>query len=319
MTILDKLMPLALCAALGTLPAAADYPDRPVRLVLPFPAGGPSDNAARTVAQAMAQSLGQPVVIENRPGAEGAIAAGSVKAAPADGYTLFWATSAVLALPIVSRPAPFETLADFSPVASIGRFAYAMYVHPGIPSRTMGEFIAYARAHPGKLNYASVNLAEQLAASQFMRAAKVEMVRVPYKGASHLLPDLVAGRVHVNFGPVGGGLPHVKQGKLRMLATLSAERTAVTPDVPTMTEAGMPGVSVGTYQVILAPAGTSPEIVARLSREVNLALQKPDVRERLEQLALIVEGGTPQELALMIREAEGAWAEFIREAGLAPR
>jgi tripartite-type tricarboxylate transporter receptor subunit TctC len=317
MSILRTLLPLALCVAIAPLPAAAQYPERAVRLVVPFPAGGPSDSAARIVGQALARSLGQPVVVENKPGADGGIAAQSVAAAYADGYTLLWATSAVLALPLVAKPAPFDTYADFAPVSSVGRFAFGMYVHPGVPSQSLADFIAFARANPGKLNYASANMAEHLAAAQFMKATGVEMVRVPYKGSAQLMPDLIAGRVQVNFGPVGGALAHVKDGRIRMLATLLPERTQVTPEVPTMAEGGFPGVSVWSYQMILAPARTPRRIVERLAREINAALDDEDVRARFASLALVVDGSSPERLAAMMRMADRDWAQFFREAGLA--
>jgi tripartite-type tricarboxylate transporter receptor subunit TctC len=310
---------LALCSALLPAQAIAQYPTKPVHIVIPFPAGGPSDTVARQVGQVLAASLGQPVIVDNKPGADGVIAVQSVKAAPADGYTLLWATSAVLALPLTTQPAPFDTLADFAPVSSVGRFAFAMYVATDVPSRSMQDFIAYARANPGKLNFAAANQAEYLAAAQFMKAAHVDMVRVPYKGAAQLMPDLIAGRVQVNFGPVGGGLQYVKDGRLKMLATLLPERTTVTPEVPTMAEAGLPAVSVGTYQMILAPAKTPRAVVERLSRDVNLALRNLELRAALEKIALVVEGSTPAGLATIINEDGRAWVQFAKEIGPVPQ
>jgi tripartite-type tricarboxylate transporter receptor subunit TctC len=264
------------------------------------------------VSQALTTSVSQPFVIDNRPGADGAIAARAARSAPADGYTLFFATSSVLALSLVTTPAPFNTLADFVPVSSVGRFAFCLYVHPNV-AQSLGEFVVYARANPGKLNYASNNVAEHLAASQFMKAAGVTMVRVPYKGAAQAMPDLIAGRVQVNFGPMAAGLSHVKERRLRILATLLPERTALTPDIPTMAEAGFPGVSVQTYQMILAPAKTPGQITDRLSREVNLALQNAEVRSQLEKHALVVEGTTRERLAVMLRQGNRIWAQFFEE------
>ena len=316
MKLLRSLMPLALLAALASAPALAEYPERPVRLVVPFPAGGPSDTAARIVSQALTKSLGKPVIIENKPGADGAIGAQTVKAATPDGYTLFWGTSGVLALPVIAKPVPFDVVTDFAPVSSVGQFAFGMYVHPGVPSKSLKDFIAHARAHPGQLNYATGNTAEHLAAARFMKAAGVDMVRVPYKGSAQLMPDLIAGRVQVNFGPVGGALQHAREGKIRMLATLLPERTPVTPEVPSMAEAGVPGLVVGTYQMILAPAKTPRPIVDRLVRDVNLALKDAGVRAQLEQLALSVEGSTPEGLATFIQDNNRIWSQFARDAGL---
>ena len=315
---LFSLIPIALCFALSVTSAYGEYPDKPVRFVVPFAAGGPTDNVARTVGQALSQSIGQPVIIDNRPGADGTIAAQVVLAAPADGYTLLFAVSSMVALPLIKRTAPFDPLTDFAPISTIGRFPFCMYVAPDVPARTVAEFVSYARANPGQVNYASSNLGEHLAAAQFMKATGISMVRVPYKGASQAMPDLVAGRVHVNFGPVSGGLPLVKEGRLRMLATLLPQRTPMTPQVPTLAEAGVTGVSVPSWQALLAPALTPRRIVELLSRETNRVLTRPEVQAKLDGLSLLVEGSTPEALAARMREDLRSWAEFVRESGIAP-
>lgn len=299
--------------SLATLAAAADYPTRPIKVVVPFGAGGVTDSAARTTAQAIEKSLGQPVVVENRPGAEGAIAAMSVKNAAPDGYTLFFATNSTLATPLVNKAANYE-ITDFAPISTVGRFPYAMFVHADVPARTVKEFVAHARANPGKVNYATVNNGEYLAATQFMKAAAVDMVQVPYKQAP--MPDVVAGRVQVSFSPVGNGIAHVKDGRLRMLAMLAPERSPLAPDVPTMTEAGIDGVTVYSYQMFLAPAKTPPEIVERLSKEINAALRITEVRAQLEKIGLSVEGMTPPQLRASLEDANRAWTKFFREAGI---
>ena len=304
---------LAATFAIAAFPAAAQYPAKPIRLLVPFPAGGPTDGVARTVAQAMTKSLGQPIVVENKPGAEGAIAAQTAAAAAPDGYTLFFATSSVLALPVVAKPAPFDTFKDFEPISTVGRFAFGMVVNPSVPAQTMGEFVAYARANPGKLNFGSANVGEHMAAAQFMKATGTDMVRIPYKGAAQTLPDLVAGRVQVYFTPVAGTIGHVKDGRLRMLATLLPQRLAIAPDVPTMTEAGVNGVSVQSWQVIVAPAKTPKDIVERLSRAVNAALHDPEARAQLENRALFIEGSTPHRLVEILHESNREWTQFVRE------
>ena len=304
----------ALCCAL-VAPALclALYPSRPVHLVVPFAAGGATDGVARTVAQALAKSLRQPVIVENRPGADGSIAAQAVAAAPADGYTLLFAVSSMLALPIVNSPPPFDAIADFTPVSTVGRFTFAMYVNSRVPAKTVAEFIAYARAHPGELNYASATMSEYLAASQFMKASGIQLVRVPYKGGAQAMPDLVAGRVQVYFSPISSGLAQVKEGRLRMLAVLQPRRHPMVPDVPTMDEAGLAGVSVPSHQMILAPARTPAEAIERLADEVNLVLHDPAVRAQLELSALAIEGSTPQALAAQMRESSNAWTTFARD------
>jgi tripartite-type tricarboxylate transporter receptor subunit TctC len=315
---LFSLVPIALCVALAVAPAHGEYPDKPLHFVVPFAAGGPTDNVARTVGQALSQSIGQPVIIDNRPGADGIIAAQAVLAAPADGYTLLFAVSSMVALPLMKRTPPFDSLTDFAPVSMIGRFPFCMYVYPDVPAKSVAEFISYARANPGQLNYASSNLSEYMAAAQFMKVTAVSMVRVPYKGAAQAMPDLIAGRVQVNFGPVSGGLPLAKEGRLRILASLLPRRTAATPEVPTMEESGVAGISVPSWQALLAPAKTPRKIVEYLSREVNQVLRNPEVQGKLDGLALQVEGSTPEALAATIRDDLGNWTLFVRESGIAP-
>jgi len=303
---------LALGVVLISAAATAQYPSKPIRLVVPFAASGPTDTVARHTSQAMAKLLGQPIVIDNRPGADGAIAAQVVITAPADGHTLFFASSSVLALSQVTKPAPFETLTDLAPVFGVGRFTYAMYLHPSLPTPSMSDFIAYGRSNPGKVTFGSSNLAEFLAAVQVMKPTGIEMLRVPYKGQAQMMPDLIAGRVQVGFGPLGGGLPYVKDGRLRALA-VSPRRSPLIPDVPTMAEVGIRDFYVASYQMILAPAKTPREVVERLAQAATLALKEPELRSRLELMALAIEGAMPQPLSASIREGNGIWTRFARD------
>ena len=314
-----RLVSLALAAlAIAPFNASAQYPDRPVRMIVPFAAGGPTDTAARVVAQALGKSLGQAVVVENKPGADGAIAAQSVAAAPADGYTLFFASTSVFALPYVMKPAPFDMANALVPVSSVGKFDFCVYVNPAVPVRSVQELIAYARANPGKLNYATNNLGEQLLAAQFIKAAGgIDMVRVPYKGMAQTLPDLVAGNVHVFMGPMTAGLPFVRDGRLRVLATLLPGRNANTPDVPTLAEAGLADVRVLSSQIILAPAKTPREVVERLNREVRAVLRDAEVRAQFDKQAIIVEETSPQELQAMFAAVDRTWAQFASDNKLA--
>jgi tripartite-type tricarboxylate transporter receptor subunit TctC len=303
-----------LVAALGLSMTAAQaaYPERPLRMIVPFSAGGPTDGAARIVGQALAKSLGQPVVVENRPGADGAIAAQALMAAPADGYTFLFASSSILAVPLLSTPPAFDPRTDFAPVARVGRLPFALYVHPGVPARDVAELIAHARAHPEALNFSTSNLSEYIAAAQFMQATGVRMVRVPYKGSAQAMPDLIAGRVQVNFGPVSGGLAQAKDGRLRVLAVLLPQRDPLLPDVPTLGESGV-AVSVTSWQAIFAPAKTPREIIERVSREVNQALQTAEVRMELEKRSLQVEGSDPAGLAAAVERDQQAWVRFVRD------
>ena len=309
-------MLLALAGALAGPGAHADSPDRPVRLVVPFPAGGPTDAVARTVARHVSATLRAPVVVENKPGADGAIAAQGVAAAPADGHTLLFATSSVMALPLV-RPGTAFRVSDFAPVATVGRFAFGMFAHPAVASGSMAGFISYARAHPGTLNYACANATEQMAALHFLRASGVDIVRVPYKGAAQALPDLLTGRVHVYFGPLAAGLQHVRDGKLALLATFLPERTPLAPEVPTLAEAGLPGVSVQSWQMILAPAGTPQPVIERLSAAVNAALADAAVRKQLEEQGVSVQASSPQGLARILDEGSRDWTAIAPELALA--
>jgi tripartite-type tricarboxylate transporter receptor subunit TctC len=293
----------------------ADYPTRSIRVIVPFGAGGVTDAVARITARAMEKSLGQPVIVENKPGAEGAIAANTVKNAEPDGYTLFFATSSSLSTPLLSKAATFDPIHDFAPISTVGRFPYAMFVHKDVPGASLKDLVAYARANPGKLNYGTVNVGEQLAAAQFIKATGVDMVRIPHKVSP--MSELLAGRIDIYIGPLGMGLPHVRDGKLKLLATFPAERTALTPDIPTMAEAGVIGITAGaSYQMFLAPARTPREIVERLSKAVNAAVADPEVRAQFEKASLTPEGMTPPRLTQVIAESNVTWAQFFREAGV---
>ena len=303
--------------ALAFAASAADYPTRPIRVIVPFGAGGVTDAVARITARALEKSLGQPVVVENKPGAEGAIAATTVKNAPPDGYTLFFATSGSLSTPLVSKAAGFDPIADFAPVSTVGRFPYAMFVSTEVPATSVKEFVAYARANPGKLNYGTVNVGEQLAAAQFVKASGVDMMRIPYKASP--VTELLAGRIQVYFGPVGMAVTQARDGKVRLLATLVPERTPLTPDVPTIAEAGVAGISAGSsYQMFLAPARTPRDVIEKLSRAVNAAVADPEVRAQLEKASLVPGGMTPVQLTKLIAEANVTWTQFFQEAGVVP-
>lgn len=314
-----RLLPTLILATLGLLlgaapaPAQDVYPTKPVRLVVPLPPGGPTDFLARAVAQQLAASLGQPVLVDNKPGADGAIAARDVMAAPADGHTLLFAIGSMLAGPLQSKPPAFDWLAEFAPVGKVGRVAFCLIVHPTVPAQTVAEFVAYARANPDQLNFSTSTTSELLAASQFMKATGIRMTRVPYKGGAQAMPDLLAGRIQVMFGPVSLAQPHAKSGALRVLATLLPQRSAALPEVPTISEAGQPDVSVPTWQSIFVPARTPRAVVARLAAELSAALAKPELRAEFERRALVVETSTPQELAATVVQDQAAWTRLIAE------
>lgn len=309
---------LALCLALsGAVLAQSAYPARPVRILVPFLPGGPVDTTARVIQQALSRALGQPVIVENKPGADGAIAAQAVVNAPPDGYTLFFGgSSTMVSVPVLRKNPPFDPVADFTPISLIGRYAFCMFVNPSVAAKTVAEFVDYARANPDKLNYATSNLTEFMFAAQLMKSTGISMVRVPYKGAAQAIPDLIAGRVQLDFVPISAGLAHVKDGRLRILATVLPKRVPVAPDVPTMAEAGMHGVTVSPWQGIFGPPKLPKEIAERLSRELNLILQSAEVRAQYDKQGFQPEWSTPEALSAMVKSDVQTWGQIVREAGI---
>ena len=319
---MQKLMRLLAAAGvvgLIALPTAAQYPAKPIRLIMPFPAGAAADTAARIVAQPLSQVLGQPVLVDNKPGADGAIAAElAAKSAP-DGYTLLFAgPTQMLGVPTLRKNPPYDPVADFAPITSVVTFAFFLVVHPSVPAKTLPELIDYVRANPGKLNYASGNIIGVLATAQLMSLGKLDMVHVPYKGEPLAIPDLLDARVHMMFGNGAIVAPLVKEGKLRALATLLPVRSSLLPSVPTIAEGGMPRLTVVPWGGLFAPAKTPKDIVERLAREVNVILKRPDIREQLEKQALEPGGSTPNELEAFLKQQLIDWSGAARAAGLKP-
>lgn len=310
---------LVLFAACLPLAAQAQYPNKPIRIVLQFPAGGLADTVIRSLANPLSQSLGQPVIVDNKPGADGAIAGEAVKNAPPDGYTLFFATnSALSATPVLRKKPPYDPVADFTPISFVGRFPFFVFVHPSLPAKSLQELLSQARAHPGKLNYGSGNTTSILATAQLASLAKVEMVHIPYKGDAPLMIDLVAGRVHFSIASTAPGAGLAKDGKLKVLATLLARRSHLFPDAPTMAEAGFPQYSLVPWGAMVGPAGMPRDIVQRVNRETNAALGNAQVKETLDKFGFELQGSTPDELGKFIRDQLAAWRQGVREAGIQP-
>jgi tripartite-type tricarboxylate transporter receptor subunit TctC len=298
-------------------PTWSQYPARPIRVIVPLAAGGPADLTARAVAEPLSRALGQPVIVENRPGADGAIAAEAVRNSPPDGYTLLWGTTgAMVGVPLLHKNPPYDPITGFVPVSLIGRATLFIFEHPEVPAKSLAEFVEYARANPGKVSYAHSVLTEAVAAAQLSSAAGITMVRVPYKGGTSLIPDLIAGRVQIGFMPASTGLPHVKQGRLRALAVLLPRRSLAAPDVPTLAEAGYPNVLTTSWVAVFGPAGMPAEVVERLSREINFALDQPEVRAQFEKQAFQGEGSTPQALTAFLEKELDAWRQVVRETGI---
>jgi len=293
--------------------AATGYPEKPVRLIVPFAAGGPSDAAARAVGKALARITGQPTVIDNRPGANGAIASAAALNAQPDGHTILWGVGSMVGIPMLQKRPPFDSFSRFTPVSMVGHFAFGMYVHPNVPAKSVAEFATYARANHQQLTFASSTLSEFLAATQFMNASKTAMTRVSYKGGAQALPDLLAGRVQVYFTPLGLALPYAREGRLRLLATLLPQRTQAAPDVPTMSEAGMPGVAVPSWQAMFAPPATAPIVSETLFRQAQRVLADAELRAQFDSIVLQIEGSTPQQLGRVVARDIETWRDFIRD------
>ncbi len=305
--------------SLIAIPAAAQYPSRPIRIVVPFPAGGTADAITRLIAQPLSEILGQPVVVDNRPGAEGAIAGEVVAKSAADGHTLLWGGNTnMLGVPILRKNAPYDVIADFAPITSLGKFAFFLVVHPSVPANTLSELIDYARANPGRLNYATTTVNEVLAFAQLKSLANVDMVQVPYKGGPPAMPDLLSARIQLIINPSTLVAPLVKEGRLRALATLLPKRSALLPSVPTIAEAGMPGLTAVPWSGLFAPGKTPKDIVERLSREVNVILKRPEIRGQFEKHGFEPGGSTPGELGAFLNQQLIVWGDAARAAGLKP-
>jgi tripartite-type tricarboxylate transporter receptor subunit TctC len=307
---------MALGGALAAFQAQAAWPEKPIRIVVPFPAGGPSDSAARAIAPSLAAALKQPVVVDNQPGAGGAIAAQTVQRSPADGYTLLWTAASMGVLPHIQAKPVFRSLADFVPISSVVSFSFGLFVHPSVPAKNVAELVALAKASPGKLTYATGAPSEHLTTAQFLHATQTDMLRVPYKGGVQAMPDLLAGRVQVFFTPIPLGLPHVRSGKLRLLATLQPQRLALTPDVPTLEQEGVKGVLVPTWQGLLAPAGTPRAVVEQMAQAVASTMIQPQIKALFAEQATLVDVRGLADFERTIKQDEALWKRFAQENDL---
>jgi tripartite-type tricarboxylate transporter receptor subunit TctC len=297
---------------------AADYPIRPVTLVVAFPPGGASDLLARIVGRKLDQLLRQPFVIDNRPGAGGNIAAEAVAHAAADGYTLLLGNNAILATnAALYQRINFDAVADFAPVGMVGSQANILVVNPALPARTMAELIALAKASPGKLNYASSGhgLAAHLAGELFKAEAKIDLVHVPYKGAAPALQDVIAGHVQMMFATASSVVPHIKEGKVRALAVTTLKRTAVFPELATMDELGLTGFDATTWHGFVAPAKTPTEFIATLNRALNAALDDAGVKKSLGDLGVDIVAGSPEDFGAYIRSEIPKWTAIVKASG----
>jgi tripartite-type tricarboxylate transporter receptor subunit TctC len=299
---------------------AQQYPAKPVRIVIPFGPGSSTDVITRIIAQPVAAALGQPVIIDPKPGGDGAISGAEVAKAAPDGYTLLIGSgSPMAAVPYLRKNPPYNPVKDFTPITDIGRYTVFFYVHPSVPAHNLKEFIAYAKANPGKLAYATGNASGIVAFAQFNSLAGIELLHVPYKSAPPAMLDLVAGRVQAMMDPPTTALAHVREGRLRALATTLTRRSPLLPEVPSIHEAGMPQFTISNWMGLVAPAGVPREIVARLNREFAAAMKRPEVLAALDKQAFMVNPSTPEQFGNFIKEQMEAYASLLRASGVQPQ
>jgi tripartite-type tricarboxylate transporter receptor subunit TctC len=310
-----KLLLAALLLASAT--AFAQYPNKPIRFIVGFPPGGSADPTTRIVGAALQEQLGQPIVVENRPGADSAIAAEQVSKMAPDGYTIMFASNSAMTAAVALKKNPtYDPLKDFTPISMVGRATVFFYVHPSVPATTLKDFVAHAKANPGKLVYGTGNPLSILYGQQFMNATGIQWLHVPYKGEGPLNPDILAGRVHASFLSTASAISNAKEGRLRPLAVLLNKRSPLLPEVPTIDEAGVPEVTVRQWAGVFGPPKMPPEIVERLNREVNAVLKRPEVLEKLQTYGYAAEGSTPERLAEINRTDLELWRRLVKEAGL---
>jgi len=312
------LLGLAILLAPSSDASAQAYPTKPVSLLIAFPPGGPSDVLSRIVGKKLEQILGQPFIMDNRPGAGGNIAAEAAANAPADGHTILMGNNSILATnAALYKKVNFDPEKDFVPISLVGSQANILVVNPDVPAKTMAELIALLRANPGKFNYASSGhgAAAHLAAELFKAEAKVDIVHVPYKGAAPALTDVIAGHVQIMFATAASVVPHIQSGRVRALAVTPLKRTAVFPDLATIDELGLKGFDATTWHGLVAPAKTPRDIVVRLHRATVEALNDPAVRKSLVELGVDIVGNTPEEFAAYIKAEIPKWTAIVRASG----
>jgi tripartite-type tricarboxylate transporter receptor subunit TctC len=309
---------IAATLAGAAIATAQTYPSKPIRIIVPYPAGGTSDILARAIGPGITAALGQPVVIENKPGSTGNVGAELVAKSPPDGYTVMLADIGSLAIsPSIFPALPFDPVKDFAPVIMVAYSPHLLAVNPALPARDVKELIALAKAKPGTLNFAvsGVGGANHLAGVDFALRTGIKWTYIPYKGGAQAITDVVGGQADVLFNGMVATYPMVKGGKLKALAISSPKRFAAAPDIPTVAESGLPGFETGSFQGIVAPAGTPPEIVARLHQTITKILATPEMQERLATAGAELRPGSPAEFGVFIRDEKARWAKVVKESG----
>ncbi len=314
--LIGSLLAATLLAA-SSAAVAEDYPSRMIKIVVPFTPGGTSDLLAREVGRNLTNDWGQTVVIENRPGAGGAIGTTEVARATPDGYTLLMGSSSALAIgPYLTKEMPYDPARDFKPISLVAQIQNLLVVNPTVPVKTVAELIAYAKTHPMIVGNYGIGSSPHMSAEMFEKMGGVEMTNVPFRGAPEAMTELLAGRLNLIFDNLPSALPMAKSGKLVALAVSGGHRSALMPDVPTVAESGLPGFDVTTWYGLVAPAGVPDVIVNRLSAEVATILARPEVRERLTTAGTEPQSMTPQEFAAFIGGEQAKWRKLITDVGM---
>jgi tripartite-type tricarboxylate transporter receptor subunit TctC len=312
------LISAALLAAAGPLLAQGAYPNKPIRLVVPFPAGGATDIFARAVSQRLGEKLGTTVVVDNKPGAGGAIGSDIVAKAAPDGYTLLLATTSTHSIGPSFGKLPYDAVADFTPISHVGNAPSIMVVPTSAPAKNVKEWIEYARKNPGKLNYASSGNGTivHLTAEYFKAQTGLFLVHIPYRGTALAMPDLISSKIDVMFDSLPSALPHIKEGRVRALGITTLKRSALLPELPAVAET-VPGFESNTWFGLYGPKGLHADLVTRINAGVNQSLQEADVKERLARLGIEPAGGTPQQFAAMANADRAKWKKIIVERHIA--
>ncbi len=317
-----------LAIALSIAPAAyaqsklpSGYPAKTIKIIVPFPAGGATDILTRVVADKLGTRLGQVVIVDNKPGAGANIGAEAAAKSPADGYTMLMGSVASHSISVsYNKTLAYDFRRDLAPVSMVGYVPSVLVITPSIPAKTVSELIAYAKANPGKLNFASSGTGAliHLTGEMFKQMAGIDIVHVPYKGTALFLPDLIDGRISMSLDSLPPHLPHIKSGKLRALGVTSSKRSPILPDVPTISEAALPGFEAIAPYALFVPSGTPADIVSFLNREVNAVLAMPEVRDKLAEQGIEVVGSTPEALAATVRTEITKWAKVIKDGNIKP-
>ncbi|MEY4752553.1 MAG: hypothetical protein RJA44_228 [Pseudomonadota bacterium] len=313
--LIKSLVAVALALPTAWVAAQGTYPVKPIRLIVPIVAGGPSDAAARALAKGLSSGLGQEVLVENRPGANTGLGAGAVLNAAPDGYTLLFALASNAGLPHLSKTAPYKSITEFTPVAAIGGNTQCLVVPTSVPAKTLAELAAHAKASAQPLLRGANNVSEDMVAGQITTALGFKLERVPYKGAPQMLPDLLEGRLQAAVLPIGASLPHVKAGRLTLLGCSMAERIAALPAVPTLAESGVTAAPLITAHFVLGPPKLPAELVERLAGAVRQATQTAEFRQEMERLLIVGPTRSPADTLKLMQQAEAQYQQYVRETG----